>query len=592
MNAHVLRLGAFLFPLVGLACGAESMAPPLAEPEPEAEPSEPVANVSDADMDRLRALDHDLSLGSTGDDVVAVHAYLSRYGYFPNSGLQRHFPTWRPLVAEPPASTSTYDQRTVEAVQKFQGYGGLPASGIVDEATRDLLRAHRCEYPDGMGHGDPADKFAIINKYWGSSIKFWYDNSFTSSQPNPNNGYKTRVQAAMNTWSADTNISFSVVTTGSYNISLKWDALPCYPFACNQDSWATTSRPGSTADITMNKRWRWWYGAGAPPNDGLSIDFESVFLHELGHAIGLDHSSIAGAVMQGTINAGTVKRALTVDDKVAISSMYDQWEQLDGDTKDIGVGPTGDTWAVSASDHSVWKFDSNGWHSVGGDAERIAVGYNGWPFVIAGWGDGSIWFRNSNSPSNSPPPGWIDPPAWIQLEGGGCAKDIGVGVEQGPLGPTNAIWVIGCGSGADTGIFKWTSSGWVQDHAWGAAQHITVDHDGTPWVQNSAGNIFKYTTNDPYTGSWRSMTSPAARDIAVGPSDYPYIASTSATSGVPYLLDSQFFADDGSGPPPPFRYEWRYVGVGNIANVVSIAAGPKGEPWLVDSSNRLFHTKK
>jgi hypothetical protein len=346
----------------------------------------------------------------------------------------------------------------------------------------------------------------------------------------------------------------------------------------------------------MNTHYRWWYEPGAP-NDGLSVDFETIFLHELGHAIGLDHSSIPGAVMQGAwlnpANVPNTRRALAIDDKVAISAMYDQWEQVDSDTKDVAVGYNGDVFAVGSSDHAVWKFDSNGWHNVGADASRIGVGVNGWPFVIAGWGDGSIWYRNSNSPDVGPPPGWIDPPAWLRLDGGeGCAKDIGVGADQGPLGPTTAVWVIGCGSGADTGIFKWTSGGWTQDQSGGTAQHITVGHDGIPYVQTSDGRIYRYSTNNPSTGTWRQYTGPVARDIGVGPGNYPYIASSTANNGVTYLLDNQPNANDGSSPPPPFRYEWRYVGVGNIANIVALAAGPKGEPWLVDSSNRLWHTKK
>ncbi len=55
-------------------------------------------------------------------------------------------------------------------------------------------------------------------------------------------------------------------------------------------------------------------------NIGAAYDLQSVALHELGHALGLSHSSTSGAAMYPSYT--TVKRALTTDDSTGIQAIY------------------------------------------------------------------------------------------------------------------------------------------------------------------------------------------------------------------------------------------------------------------------------
>ncbi|GAX60005.1 metalloproteinase [Candidatus Scalindua japonica] len=75
--------------------------------------------------------------------------------------------------------------------------------------------------------------------------------------------------------------------------------------------------PGGTiaGDMHFDDSNIWSDGGG-----GGTIDFHTVALHELGHALGLGHSAVAGSVMEATY-AGP-RRALHADDIAGITAIY------------------------------------------------------------------------------------------------------------------------------------------------------------------------------------------------------------------------------------------------------------------------------
>jgi hypothetical protein len=70
---------------------------------------------------------------------------------------------------------------------------------------------------------------------------------------------------------------------------------------------------------------RWVDGAVAN-----SFDLETVALHEMGHILGLAHSTVGGAVMYPYVTPNFLKRALTEDDKQGIRNLYPVWQNLGG----------------------------------------------------------------------------------------------------------------------------------------------------------------------------------------------------------------------------------------------------------------------
>src|SRR4029078_13506262 len=124
-------------------------------------------------------------------------------------------------------------------------------------------------------------------------------------------------------------------------------------------------------------------------------DFETVALHELGHALGMDHSASHPARMFPSVSG--CDRTLEPDDSVAVSTLWDTYWQLPGAAIDIGVGANGMVWVLGLEDRPYrfnvasgdWQPDVNNITAL-----RIAVDSAGVPCVTTS--SNQILCRSSN----------------------------------------------------------------------------------------------------------------------------------------------------------------------------------------------------
>lgn len=73
--------------------------------------------------------------------------------------------------------------------------------------------------------------------------------------------------------------------------------------------------------IRLYSEWTWDDGPGAPIPGAL--DVQAVITHEYGHALGLGHSTVAGATMAATISGdGTAARSIEADDRAGVQAIY------------------------------------------------------------------------------------------------------------------------------------------------------------------------------------------------------------------------------------------------------------------------------
>jgi hypothetical protein len=208
------------------------------------------------------------------------------------------------------------------------GTGSFPAA--VDTARREML----ARFPGGyeVPPGSVSAAFVTSGFKWMSGTASWAYNGEGATAAVAAQAHAS-MQAAAATWSnAGANFQFTgggTTTAGTgacgggtdgHN-TVGWAPQSGSVLAVTCSWFTTTGTPFRTAiefDMQFDPDWSWTTGFPA------TVDLESVALHEFGHALGLDHTSVGAAVMFATYTAGSMKRALHQDDLDGLYAIYGQ----------------------------------------------------------------------------------------------------------------------------------------------------------------------------------------------------------------------------------------------------------------------------
>jgi hypothetical protein len=229
--------------------------------------------------------------------VAEVQRFLERYGYLP------------PEEAEP----SVIDEATSQALVAYQRFHSLPETGDFEPIIRNLMIKPRCGNEDVAG----GIAFALETPQDHLDLTFAFGQGTADL---PGTAELDPVRSAFRTWAATGHFTFREVETDeSPDFHMSWISPGDPDFDLEPSNLAHANYPSAPRQhMHFNDSWNW----NTQGYQSFSIDIESVALHEIGHLVGLNHSSVVGSVMQPEYDEYHERRALRPDDLAALDELY------------------------------------------------------------------------------------------------------------------------------------------------------------------------------------------------------------------------------------------------------------------------------
>ena len=243
---------------------------------------------------------------ATSEGLSHVQEYLVRFGYLKHNSY----------------TGDRLDDATSEALSKFQERFRLERTGLFDENTRNQMGVSRCGLPD-MRSGIEFSTKCCWNR---RNLTFAFNNGTNDIS---GTGEFQAVRNAFQTWAAVIPFTFTEVNANQNpDVLIDWRpandpdqsmvggviAHSDFPPGCS------VIVPQNTLPLPLHfddSENTWVTGAVVG-----ALDVASVALHEIGHILGLQHSTVPGAVMWPSISSNAVLQVLTQDDINGVQSCY------------------------------------------------------------------------------------------------------------------------------------------------------------------------------------------------------------------------------------------------------------------------------
>jgi hypothetical protein len=539
--------------------------------------------------------------------IADAQAYLQHYGYLPSAELHAREPRAR-IIVDRPFERGVLDEPTREALKAFQGRANIPITGDFDEATRRRMAATRCGNVDAqlLDAGAPdsdglVDKFALQAKLTRGSaivrVQRWpaggtlnaeiaFDIDQATLEFRRKTGFSMQrvastVNPASGVWAIDLYFYSGNRPAGApQTCPANWNTFPA-------STWAAVTMPTffiSSGEaqgpipicVNTNTNFSW----GSAPI-GSTFDFYSILLHELGHATGLDHSSVGQATMQPFVDPGEFLQ-FTPDDLQAEWSRWGQWSpRANGPTvvQQVVWGPGDTLYALDAAslgngNFRMWR-RTNSNRATSPTVSGTWTQYDGFGVRLS-YDGGRVWHVNSQGMAY-----WRNPEdtGWILING--CVRDI-AGSES-----TGVWFAVGCdnnlyfaGRGEELQFLARPGNG---------ASKISFDRRNVNlWTVDLVGNLYR-----GILGFEQRAT--GIKDVNVGDDGSVWVVTTGNKAR---LLNRQSritstAPDGGTIENAPAKDQ--FVPFLDNVSVRSIAGDGSGFPAMANTSNvlhdiRIFYT--
>ncbi|KAJ0105598.1 hypothetical protein Patl1_18477 [Pistacia atlantica] len=229
--------------------------------------------------------------GSHVSGMSELKKYLNRFGYL--SVLNKNF-------------TDVFDSEMQSAVVLYQQKLGLPVTGKLDSDTISTIMSPRC------GVSDKEHKIHTTKRY-----SYFYGKPSLSD-------IKDVFKRSFSRWSSVIPVNFT--ETEEYelaNIRISFysgDHGDGQPFDGVLGVLAHSFSP-ENGRLHLDARETWAVDFKTVKSK-VAVDLESVATHEIGHVLGLAHTSVKEAVMYPSLSPRTKKVDLKVDDVEGIQELY------------------------------------------------------------------------------------------------------------------------------------------------------------------------------------------------------------------------------------------------------------------------------